>query len=91
MHRLCCSLSMQCPSASLLLDEQAWWVQTSPNDKTRPLADLDLVVTFLPALLLGVSVGALPVRLLGRSSALPWLGCGTRAPRICGRVHVQPG
>ena len=32
--------------------------QTSPNDSSRPLADLDLVVTFLPALLLGVSVGA---------------------------------
>ena len=32
--------------------------QPNPGDSRRPLIDLDLVVTFLPALLLGVSIGA---------------------------------
>ncbi len=32
-------------------------IQTHPNDPNRPLVDFDLALTFIPALLLGVSFG----------------------------------
>ena len=32
-------------------------LQTRPNDAHRPLVDFDLALTFIPALLLGVSFG----------------------------------
>ncbi len=32
-------------------------IQTRPNDAHRPLVDFDLALTFIPALLLGVSFG----------------------------------
>lgn len=32
-------------------------LQTHPNDPHRPLVDFDLALTFIPALLLGVSFG----------------------------------
>ncbi|CAL5221862.1 g4123 [Coccomyxa viridis] len=34
-------------------------IQTHPKDPTRPLVDFDLALTFIPALLLGVSFGVL--------------------------------
>lgn len=33
-------------------------IQTHPNDPSRPLVDFDVALTFIPALLLGVSFGA---------------------------------
>ena len=33
-------------------------LQLSPTHPDRPLVDLDLVITFVPALLFGVSFGA---------------------------------
>lgn len=51
---------------------EAWnLLQTSPNDSSRPLADLDLVITFLPALLLGVSIGTSLI-CSGRCKAKLW-------------------
>ena len=35
-------------------------IQTHPNDPNRPLVDFDLALTFIPALLLGVSFGVRP-------------------------------
>lgn len=35
-------------------------VQTHPTDPHRPLVDFDLALTFIPALLLGVSFGVRP-------------------------------
>ena len=49
-----CSPSLQLAHAS---DGADGLYHSSPNDSSRPLVDLDLVITFLPALLLGVSIG----------------------------------
>ena len=39
-------------------------VQTHPEDPGRPLVDFDIALTFIPALLLGVSFGGHPPLLL---------------------------
>ena len=56
-------------------------IQTHPNDPSRPLVDFDVALTFIPALLLGVSFGEnlLPKRpsLLAQltlfAASMPWL------------------
>ncbi|GAQ90288.1 hypothetical protein KFL_006220070 [Klebsormidium nitens] len=53
------ALSHTVVSASALASTLYGLRQTSPRDPNRPLLDVDLALTFIPALLLGVSFGVL--------------------------------
>lgn len=52
------ALSHTIVSTSALASSAYGLTHTHPKHPDRPLADLDLVITFVPALLLGVSFGA---------------------------------
>lgn len=52
------ALSHTIVATSALASSVYGFLHTSPTHPDRPLVDLDLVITFVPALLFGVSFGA---------------------------------
>jgi hypothetical protein len=50
-------LNTDCAATSAVASSIYGLIQTHPNDPSRPLVDFDVALTFIPALLLGVSFG----------------------------------
>jgi hypothetical protein len=84
------ALSHTIVSTSALASTAYGLTHTSPTHPDRPLADLDLVITFVPALLFGVSFGAPPASGVTKmTDASHWCCCpAAHAPQA---VTCWPG